>query len=227
MKKQADLKGILYIVATPIGNLHDITLRALEVLNQSDGIICEGFRSASTLLKKLEIKNKNLTLLDEHNEKTQSDEILSMLLSGQQLALISDCGTPAFQDPGSHLIARCHELGIQVISIPGPSSLMTALSLSPLPIKEFYFAGFLPQKKPDRLRKLMSIKKLQLPIILMDTPYRLKKLLCEVSEHFGSNTMVALALDLTLPEEELFFDRIGEIIKRVQDRKGEFILIVY
>lgn len=218
---------MLFIVATPIGHFQDITLRALAILKEVDGIICEGFRQASTLLKKIGISDQNLLLLDEHNEKTQSDEIIHMLASGKQLALISDCGTPAFQDPGSHLIAKCHEFGITVKSIPGPSSLMAALALSPSPIKEFHFAGFLPQKQQERISKLKALQRGKKPVILMDTPYRLKKLLTEINDYFGKHQPVGLAIDLTLSSEVFIHDKVESVIRQVGDRKGEFVLIIY
>ena len=219
--------GILFIVATPIGDNRDITLRALDVLNLVDRVICEGFRQGSTLLKRLDIKNKPLVILDEHNESNQTEEIVEFLSQGEQLALISDCGTPAFQDPGSHLIARCIDLDIPVKSIPGPSSLMAALSLSPIPLNEFYFIGFLPQKSAHREKKFQFIKSLRCPVVLMDTPYRLVKLLTEVRDYLGGNRLITLAVDLTLPSEDLFYGRVKNILERVKDRKAEFILIVY
>jgi len=220
-------KGALFIISTPIGHIRDVTFRAMDVLTEADGVICESFRQASTLLKKLGISRKELLLLDEHDEGQQTETILARLLQGSRLALISDCGTPTFQDPGSRLIARCLENSIPVKPVPGPSSLMTALSVSPLPINSFFFAGFLPQKNPQRAREFQKLKQMDTPIILMDTPYRLRKLLSEVVEHLGENRMVTLALDLTLPDEAILHGKARDILSRVADRKGEFVLIVH
>ena len=173
--------GKLLIVATPIGNYADISLRALETLKSADAVACEEFREGSTLLKKLGIGDKKLIILNEHNEKEGTEEIFQALINGQTIALVSDCGTPAFADPGTLLVKRCMEYGIPVSSIPGASSLMTAISLSPLPLKEFYFAGFLPRAESDRRVKLAFLKTQKIPIILMDTPYRLGKLMNEIS----------------------------------------------
>ena len=219
--------GKLYVVATPIGNYGDISLRALEVLKNSDAIACEEFREGSTLLKKLDLGEKKFIILNEHNEKEGTEEVIQALLSGQSIALISDCGTPAFADPGTNLVKRCLEYGIPVSSIPGASSLMTAISLSPLPLKEFYFAGFLPRAELERREKLTFLKSLRMPIILMDTPYRMGKLLSEIASNFGKNRLITLAVDLTMPAESLLHGTVGEISISVKDRKGEFILILH
>ena len=219
--------GNLWVVATPIGNYGDITLRALEILKNADGVACEEYRLGSTLLKKLGIGKKKLIILNEHNETEGTEEVIQALLSGQSIALISDCGTPAFADPGTSLVKRCVEYGIRVSSIPGASSLMAAISLSPLPLKEFYFSGFLPRGEFERREKINFLKTLRTPIILMDTPYRMGKLLGEIGTNFGKNRLVTLAVDLTLPAESLLHGPVGEVSKRVKDRKGEFILILH
>jgi len=219
--------GKLLIVATPIGNYADISLRALDTLKYADAVACEELREGSTLLKKLGIGDKKLIILNEHNEKEGTEEVIQALINGQTIALVSDCGTPAFADPGTLLVKRCMEYGIPVSSIPGASSLMTAISLSPLPLKEFYFAGFLPRAESDRKVKLAFLKTQKIPIILMDTPYRLGKLLNEISVSFGSNRQITLAIDLTMPSEKILHGPVGEISKKMKDRKGEFILIVY
>lgn len=219
--------GMLYIVATPIGNYGDITLRALKVLKNADSVACEEYRLGSTLLKKLGIGEKKLIILNEHNEAEGTEEVIQALLSGQSIALISDCGTPSFADPGTSLVKRCVEFGIPVSAIPGASSLMAAISLSPLPLKEFYFAGFLPGGGSERREKLNFLKTLRIPIILMDTPYRMGKLLGEIGANLGKNRLVTLAVDLTLPDENLLHGPVGEISRSVKDRKGEFILILH
>ncbi len=219
--------GKLFVVATPIGNYKDISLRALEVLKNSDAVACEEFRLGSTLLKKLGLGEKKFIILNEHNEKEGTEEVIQALLSGQSIALISDCGTPAFADPGTCLIKRCLEYGISVSAIPGASSLMTAISLSPLPLKEFYFAGFLPRTESERRERLAFLKSLRMPIIFMDTPYRMGKLLGEITLNFGKNHLITLAVDLTMPAESLLHGPVDEVSQRVKDRKGEFILILH
>ena len=205
----------------------DITFRAHDVLEKADAIICEEFREASTLLKKLDISGKQLLQLNEHNEVEAAEDIIQHLLEGRDLALISDAGTPVFADPGTYLIKRCMQLEIRVTAVPGPSSLMTAISLSPLPLEEFYFAGFIPRKDDQRTSKFQFLKRLNTSIILMDTPYRLGKLLVEVKQNFGPGILVTLALDLTMKSEAVFHGTVQEVIKKTGTRKGEFILIVY
>jgi 16S rRNA (cytidine1402-2'-O)-methyltransferase len=219
--------GKLYIVATPIGNYQDITLRALEILRLADAVICEELRLGSTLLKKAGISNKSLLTLNEHNEDEQTGEILLRLHKGETLALISDCGTPGFEDPGARLVQESLQQGIQIIPLPGPSSLMAALSISPIPLKEFLFAGFLPRKDEERISKLKHLQALKTHLVLMDTPYRLGKLLEEVESVFGKYRQATLALDISLPGELILHATLGDIRKRVQARKGEFVLIVY
>lgn len=221
------MKGCLFIVSTPIGNYRDITLRALDVLAEVDAVIIEEYRQGSTLLKKLGVTEKELILLNEHNEKEGSQMIAEELTQGKRYALISDCGTPAFADPGTELIRRSIENGIPVIPVPGPSSLITAISLSPLPLDEFYFVGFLPRKKEVRHKKLNALKKMRVPIILMDAPYRLSRLLSEVIAAFGRERTITLAFNLTLPDEKVMHDTAEHILQKMKDKKGEFILIVH
>ena len=221
------MKGCLFIVSTPIGNYQDITLRALEVLAEVDAVIIEEYRQGSTLLKKLSIDEKELILLNEHNEKEGSRMIAEELTQGKRYALISDCGTPAFADPGTELIRLSMKNGVPVIPVPGPSSLMAAISLSPLPLDEFYFVGFLPRKKEIRYQKLSTLKNMRIPIILMDAPYRLSRLLSEVIDAFGRTGMVTLAFNLTLPDGKVLHDTAEHILQKMKDKKGEFILIVH
>ena len=218
------MKGCLFIVSTPIGNYRDITLRAMNVLAEVDAVISEEYRQGSTLLKKLGITEKELILLNEHNEKADSLMIAEELALGKRYALISDCGTPAFADPGTELIRLSMEKGIPVIPVPGPSSLMAAISLSPLPLEEFYFIGFLPRKKEIRHKKLSTLKEMRVPIRLMDAPYRLSRLLSEVITAFGRTRMITLAFNLTLSGEKVLHDTAEHILQKMNDKKGEFIL---
>lgn len=219
--------GILYIVATPIGNPQDITLHALEILKSADRIICEERRIGSTILRQLKIGEKPLVELNEHNEEQQAQELAMALLNGETMALISDCGTPAFADPGALLVQLALDYEIKIVPVPGASSLMTLLSVSPAPLKEFYFAGFLPRKEDERRRRLDQLRKLRVPVVLMDTPYRLERMLQDVQSAFGKGRMITLGLNLTLPNEKILHQPVGEIIRQLKGQKSEFILIVH
>jgi len=217
--------GKLYVVATPIGNAGDITTRAIETLAHADVILCEEHRNGSRLLKSLGIA-KPLLELNEHNEAERIQEVLLMLAQGQTLALISDCGTPVFSDPGKKLLQLLYEMNIAVTPLPGASSLMAALSVCPFDLEEFLFIGFLPVKTDQRQKKLSQLKYSNYPLVLMDTPYRMQRLLQEVQQSFGKKQNIFLACDLTMPEEHLYLGPVDEILPRIQSRKAEFILIL-
>jgi len=219
--------GMLFVVATPIGNDADITLRAIETLNSVDAIICEDSRRASTLLKRLNIGNKELVVLDEHNEKERTAEIIRRLHRNQKLALISDAGTPVFADPGHYLISQAIEFGIPVSPIPGPSSLMAALSLLPFKLDRYVYGGFLSRNPEQRRKELHQLRTLRMPVVLMDTPYRLGALLEDVSKIFGKSQQVTLAADLTTANETIYRGSIQEVQNQVQKRKAEFILVLH
>lgn len=219
--------GSLYIVSTPIGNPGDITLRALETLRQADAVICEEVRIGSTMLKKLGIEGKALVSLNEHNEAEQTPAILTRLFLGESFALISDCGTPVFSDPGHYLIRQASESGISIIPIPGVSSLMAALSILDFKLERFVFGGFLPREPDIRKKELQRLTAMRIPVVLMDTPYRLSRLLEEVSAVFGKQVPITLACDLTLPSESILRGSVADILKTIGKRKAEFILIVH
>jgi 16S rRNA (cytidine1402-2'-O)-methyltransferase len=219
--------GKLFIVATPIGNWEDITLRAINILKSVDLLVCEEFRIGSTLLKKLSIPAKELINLNEHNEKEQVGIIVQRLFEGKDIALVSDCGTPVFADPGYELINQVTQLGIEVIPIPGASSLMATLSVLDFKLDQFYFAGFLPREKDQRKNVLNSLRSLDVPIILMDTPYRLQKLLEEIGLTFGKNRRVTLGINITLENEMFLRGTISDVIKQLHMKKAEFILVVH
>lgn len=223
MNKQA---GKLYIVATPIGDPGDITLRAIEVLQSVDAIICEEYKPGSTLLKKLGIIGKEIILLNEHNEAEKAADVLIRLLNGQTMALISDCGTPVFSDPGAYLIQLASSSGVVVSPVPGASSLMAALSVLDNKIERFVFAGFLPRDPDLRRRELTRYRGYKMPVVVMDTPYRLAALLEDVAKVFGKGQWVTVAYNLTLPTEHIFRGEVGEVVKQTTGRKGEFVLIV-
>lgn len=218
--------GKLYIVATPVGNPQDITLRAIETLRSVDAVICEERKDGSRLLKQLEIIGKPLIELNEHNESDMIQQVLIELMNGRNMALVSDCGTPVFSDPGKQLLKLMSEMRIKVVPVPGASSLMAALSVCPFDMENFTFLGFLPPKTEQRAAVLQKHKFSECPLILMDTPYRLVKLLDEVSRTFGRQQQIFLALDLTLPSEMTCLGTVQDVAAQVQGRKAEFILIL-
>lgn len=218
--------GTLYIVATPIGHPDDITLRAIETLKTADAVVCEEYKPGSTLLKRLGIEGKELVLLNEHNEAEVAAELLTRLLSGQSLALFSDCGTPVFSDPGHYLIQLASSSGVKVSPIPGASSLMAALSVLDFHLERFIFAGFLP-RDPDVRRKMLTYyRTLKMPLVVMDTPYRLGALLDDVVKSYGKGIWVTVAFDMTMPTETIYRGEAAEVRKQIGPRKGEFIMIV-
>ena len=221
-----DQFGKLFIVATPIGNPQDITLRAIDTLKSVDAVICEERKDGSRLLKQLGIAGKPLIELNEHNETDMIQQILIDLMNGKNMALVSDCGTPVFSDPGKQLLKLMAEMRIKVVPVPGASSLMAALSLCPFDMENFTFLGFLPPKTEQRAAVLQKHKASDYPIILMDTPYRLGKLLDEVGTTFGRLQQIFLALDLTLPSEATYLGTVQDVTTQVQGRKAEFILIM-
>jgi len=219
--------GVINIVATPIGNWDDITIRAINTLKSVDLIVCEELREGSTLLKKLGIQHKNLIEINEHNEKEQVPKIINQLFNGINVAIISDCGTPVFADPGHFLIEQAVNFQIKVIPVPGASSLMATLSILDFEIKEFHFAGFLPREKESRQKALQALRQISIPIVIMDTPYRLIKLLDEVGKTFGKNRRITLATDITLTSEKIYRGTISEVISHLNPQKAEFVLVIH
>jgi len=219
--------GKLFIVATPIGNYQDITLRALEVLKNVDAVICEEYRQGSTLLKKLGLPQKELITLNEHNENEQTAEIINRLAQNQSFALVSDCGTPVFADPGHYLISQVSQFNFDVVPIPGPSSLMAALSILDFKMEQFVYGGFLPRVPAERRNQLQKLRSVGIPVVLMDTPYRLDALLEDIIKIFGANQSITLACNLTLNDEKIFRDSAAELRKKLQSRKGEYVLIIH
>ncbi len=221
------MNGKLYLVSIPIGNWDDITLRALKILQEVDYIICEEFKEARRLLSEYKIE-KELISLNEHNEKDVADEILLKILAGKTSALISDCGTPLFSDPGHLLVDLCISQNIDIIPIPGANSLLPALIGSGLDFENFYYYGWLSPKKEIRQQQLNKIKRMEEIIIILDTPYRLKSLLTDVVKILGKNLKVVLAFQLTMGNERFFRGTAEEILNISEEKnlKGEFVLIL-
>lgn len=221
------MKPILYIVPVPIGNYDDITLRGLKILESVDFIICEEYKPARRLLANFNIENE-LVSLNEHNEKEVAQDLVNKILSGKSAALISDAGTPLFSDPGHILVDLCISYRIQIIPLPGASSILPALVTSGLDIENFYYFGWLSPKKGIRQKELLKLKKLKELIIIMETPYRLKRLLSDIVKHFGPNQFAVIAYKLTMSEEHIFRDSVKNILNEVERKnlKGEFVLLL-
>lgn len=221
------MAGDLYLVATPIGNWEDITLRALRILKEVDLVVYEERKEGSRLLRHYGIE-KPVESLNEHNETASTQIILERLRQGKSVALISDAGTPAFADPGQLLVRKAIGAGIRIIPVPGASSLLPALIVSGFAIDEFVFQGFLSPKRNRRITELQQLKREPRTIVLMDAPYRLTQLVRDIAEVFGSSRRVCVAFDLTLPTEEILRGTAPELYQRFskEDRKGEFVLLL-
>jgi len=221
------MKAKLYIVSTPIGNYEDITLRAIRILKECDFIICEEFKEARRLLAHYKIQ-KELCSLNEHTENEAANDLILKLLGGKAAALISDCGTPLFSDPGHLLVDLAIQNRIDVIPVPGVSSLLTALVGSGLDFEKFYYYGWLSPKKDIRRKQLLDLKKRKETIVLMDTPYRLKSLMEDIVKLLGANVPCVLAFELTKENEKFYRGNAGNILSIVlkENLKGEFVLIL-
>ncbi|OGU91646.1 MAG: 16S rRNA (cytidine(1402)-2'-O)-methyltransferase [Ignavibacteria bacterium RIFOXYA12_FULL_35_25] len=206
------MPGKLYIVSTPIGNYEDITLRAVRILKEVDLIICEEFKEARRLLSHLNI-SKELFSINEHNENENVDEIILKLVEGKSAALISDCGTPLFSDPGHLLVELAIQNRIEVVPIPGASSLLAALVASGVNFDKFYYYGWLSPKKDIRKHQLLDLKKRKEVIVLMDTPYRLRTLLEDVTKLWSKNIPVVLAYELTKEKERFYRGTCEEVLR--------------
>lgn len=216
---------MLYIVATPIGNLSDITIRALEILKQVDGIICEDSRRTSILLNHFNIK-KPLNFLNDYNEAKVLPKILQELQSGKNLALVSDAGTPLISDPGYKLVRECISQEIPIDSLPGPSAVITALTLSGLPPDKFLFLGYPPEKPGRRQKWFEDLKKSDATIIMFLSPHKIRKNLEEMKEVFG-DIEVCLAHELTKIHQSVESKKISEWLQILKNPKGEYILLFH
>ncbi len=210
--------GTLYIVSTPIGNLEDITLRALRVLKEADFIAAEDTRHTQKLLSHFNI-HKNLTSYHDHNKEEKAPVITARLLEGQSAALVSDAGTPGISDPGYYLINMAIRKIIPVVPIPGPTAAIAALSVSGLPTDAFVFEGFLPPKRSQRLLKLDSLKTERRTIILYEAPHKILKTLMDIRDVMGERR-VSLSRELTKIHEDTLRGNISDIIRTVESAYG-------
>jgi 16S rRNA (cytidine1402-2'-O)-methyltransferase len=218
--------GTLYLVATPIGNLEDITLRALRVLRECDVVAAEDTRHSGQLLKHFGI-SKPLLSYFQFNEAKRSEEIIERLRRGEKVALVTDAGSPGISDPGERVVKAAIAAGFRVESVPGPSALVAALTASGLPTDEFHFIGFLPHKSGQRRNQLESRKSFDGTLVLYESPYRIEKLLVELSEVFPDRQVV-LARELTKKFEEFLRGNPAELLAMAKKRslKGEFVVMV-
>jgi len=218
---------MLYIISTPIGNLKDITLRGIDILESVDILLCEDTRNSGLLLQKLNIKNKpKLVSFYDEVEDQKVPEVIKYLNEGLGVGLISDAGTPLLSDPGWKLIKRCQQLGIKYTAIPGVSAAIDALVLSGLPGSRFSFLGFLPKKDGDRKRVLEKYKDIEGVKIVYESPFRLVKLLADIKEIYGDETKVSICREMTKFFEEVVKGTVSELLLS-QDKKikGEIVVV--
>ena len=220
------MSGTLYIVSTPIGNLKDITLRGLEVLKLSKYILAESSVRSSKLLNEYNI-NKKIITFNKDNEKKKINSITKDLSEGANICLISDAGTPSVSDPGFELI-RSIESSINIIPIPGPSSLTAALSISQIPINNFVFLGFLSKKQKEREGQLLRIRDMLLPAVVFESKHRLISLLKNIVDILGPNTKVSIMKELTKLHEEKFYDSASSLLENFNEKplNGEITVII-
>lgn len=216
---------MLYLIATPIGETDEITLRALELLRACETVVCESTKETSKLLRAHGISGKKYEILDEHSTPQDVQDLLALCQS-QDVALVSDCGTPGFCDPGTDLVRLCRQKNIVVKSVLGPSALMGLLSLSGQRLDQFLFRGFLPAETESRRRALQELTREKRAIVLMDTPYRLKKILQDMKEFFPERRFL-LTLNLSQTDEQILEGKIEDLIAGVRFEKAEFMLLVH
>lgn len=224
MNKEMNKEGTLFIVATPIGNLEDITIRAIKILGDVDLIAAEDTRHTLKLLNYLKI-SKPLISYHRHNEEKKTETLIKELKKGKDIALVSDAGTPGISDPGEEIVKKCIKEGINIVPIPGACAMINALICSGIDTKEFEFLGFLPLNKKLRKNKLEEIKKANKTVILYEAPHKLKNTLEDLKEILN-NRKIVLARELTKIHEEFIRESIDSLISKAMDIKGEFVLII-
>jgi len=222
------IPGILYVVATPIGNLADASPRAVEALRAADLIACEDTRTTRTLLARHAISARTFAL-HEHNERAAAAKLLEALRAGKNVALVSDAGTPALSDPGAMLVEQAHRAGIRVTPVPGPSAAVAAFSASGFAAERFLFAGFLPARRAAR-RKALEGLDLPWPVILYEAPHRVLETMEDLVARFGAAREVVIARELTKKFEELARLPLGEarawLLADTHRQQGEFVLVL-
>jgi 16S rRNA (cytidine1402-2'-O)-methyltransferase len=220
-----NMAGTLYIVATPIGNLEDITQRALRVLGEVDVVACEDTRRTRVLLNHFGIKTKAISY-HEHNERERSEQICKLLVAGKNVALVSDAGTPLINDPGFRLTNAAIESNLVVVPIPGPAAFVSALVASGLPSDQFFFAGFLPARGNARRAKLEELRVVPATLVFYEAPHRIAATLADALEVLG-NRPAAVARELTKIHEEIARGSLRELVQRFGDgARGEMVLLI-
>ena len=220
-------RGTLYLVATPIGNLEDVTRRALRVLSEADVVACEDTRRTRSLLEHFGIRARTLSY-HEHNERERAEELARLIEEGQTVALVSDAGTPGVNDPGYRLVRACVERNLRVVPVPGPTAFVAALTASGLPTDEFYFGGFLPARGHARRERLAAVKSLRATLVFYETPHRLAHALADALEVLGERE-AAVARELTKVHEEVVRGRLSELAARFTPEgaaRGELVLVI-
>lgn len=223
------MKATLFLIATPIGNLQDISLRAIDILKNVDLIACEDTRHTNQLLSHYSIKKK-LTSLHQHNEKEKTQSILEMIKSGSSVAYVSDAGTPAISDPGAFLVNRAHLSQIKIVPIPGPAALTTLFSAAGILSSQFQFFGFLPSSNGKSKQALKDISNQNITTILYESPHRVVKTLKDIVEIFGPEQELVIGRELTKIFETIYKDRAISLLEKISqnsnDQKGEFVIII-
>lgn len=218
--------GKLYIIPTPIGNLEDITFRALRLLKEVDLILAEDTRTTGILLKHFEIQNK-MQSYHKFNEHKAITHVISRLNSGENIALVSDAGTPGISDPGFLITRECAKEGIEIICLPGATAFVPALVASGIPCDRFYFEGFLPQKK-GRVTRLKELAEIDRTIVLYESPYRVVKTLTQLAEHLGEDRYASTCREISKIYEETRRGSLRDLISHfsVNEPRGEFVIVV-
>ena len=219
--------GFLYIVGTPIGNLNDLSVRAINILKNVSIVACEDTRQTKKIMNKFEFSN-NLISFNKHNSHNKTSKLIDDLKVGKSIALVSDAGMPSICDPGEELINKARSLGLNIICIPGPCAATTALVSSGFPSSKFIFEGFLPKKKIDREKILFEISKNDKTTIIFESPHRLKKLINELMKFCGGEREIQISRELTKKYEEHIGDNIYEVQKLLEGREilGEITVII-
>ncbi|MBT67901.1 MAG: 16S rRNA (cytidine(1402)-2'-O)-methyltransferase [Thiotrichales bacterium] len=223
------MNGKLYIVATPIGNLSDISIRAVDILKNVDLVLAEDTRHSKKLFSHYEIDTP-LKAFHEHNEKDKTEKVINEINAGQSIAMISDAGTPLISDPGYHLVSKAKKAGLNVVPVPGPSALIAAISSSGVASSSFTFFGFLPSKPVARLKLLQSKANLDETIVFYESPKRILSTLKDMLEVFGKSREVCLAKEITKSFETILTDKLPILIEYLESdsahQKGEFVVLV-
>ena len=217
----------LYLVATPIGNLEDITLRALRILREADIIACEDTRHTGRLLVHYGINGKKLVSYHEHNERQRARELIEHLEDGKSVAIVTDAGSPGIADPAFRIVTAAVEKGIAIVPIPGAAALVAALTSSGAPTDTFYFGGFLPARSQGRRARLLSVKNIPSTLLFYETPHRIKEALRDIHEVLG-NRKIVIARELTKLHEEFLRGRVQDLEKIVSSStpRGEMTLVI-